>query len=98
MALSHLVRILSALVESALKALYLGVGIYGLMWLLMHLYVRLGLTWGLAGMGLSRDVTLAIAWAGVMLFKLSLLWLAMLVLLLWLWKRGLENAAAGNLE
>ena len=98
MARSDFVSILSSLVESVVRVLYVGVVIYGLMWLLMYLYVRFDLTWGLAGAGLSRDVTLAMAWAGLMLFKLSLLWLAMLGLLLWLWKKGRENAAAGNLE
>lgn len=90
------VIMLSCLTESLVRTLYAG----AVIWVLgefAYFYMKSQAgAWTLKLTGLNREVALAIAAGCQALLGLSLLWLALLCLIIWLWTTDLKNKTEGQ--
>ncbi len=90
-----IVRILSCLLNSLLKALVVGLAFLVVGWL-AYLYMRTPAgAWTYDFIGFNRDTTLIMAVAMLGLFRVSLWWLVLLCLIIWWWKKGLQKTRPG---
>ena len=86
------VRILSCLLNAMLKGLYAAIGLQ-VLYSLSYLYMKSPASaWEYPLIGLDRSWALVVVYAGAVLNKMAVLWLAIACLVVWQWKKGLQRA------